>query len=112
MYQPKPPRTHDGIERYDSLLFGIAFGILVPFVGYAVLLMINEQIPAWGLEINGSYFKGFSLRLLQVLAICLNLIPFNVFQTRRMNTSMRGVFIPTIIYIMLWMYLHTGELFG
>lgn len=99
-------------SKYNTLWFGLLLGLVVPFVGYAVLLMVNEQIGALGWEVQGNAFGGFSEKLLRLLAICLNLAPFTWGQRQRMDNLMRGVFIPTIIYVMVWMVLHSAEIFS
>lgn len=99
-----------GIRRYNAVWFGIIAGIVVPFVGYAVLLMLDERISAMGWEIDGNTFGGFSSKLIALMAICMNLIPFTVFQKKRMDNGMRGVFIPTMMYIMVWMYFFSAEI--
>jgi hypothetical protein len=99
-----------GIRKYNSVWVGVITGIIVPFVGYALLLMINESIGAVGWQVNGNTFGGFSDKLIGLFAICLNLIPFGIFQKNRMDDAMRGVFMPTMGYIMMWMYFYRAEI--
>ncbi|MGB0863202.1 MAG: hypothetical protein ACPG19_13065 [Saprospiraceae bacterium] len=98
-----------GIRKYNAVWFGIIMGIVVPFVGYAVLLMINESIGAAGWQVNGNTFGGFSHKLMALIAICMNLIPFTVFQKKKMDNAMRGVFMPTMAYIIVWIYFYSAE---
>lgn len=99
-------------SKYNKVWVGLAIGLVVPFVGYAVLLMLNEQLGGLGWEVQGNQFEGFSEKLLRLLAICLNLIPFTWGQRQRMDDLMRGVFIPTLLYVMVWMVLHAAEIFS
>lgn len=99
-------------SKYNKVWFGLILGVVVPFVGYAVLLMVNEQLGSFEWEVQGNQFEGFSEKLLRLLAICLNLIPFTWGQRQRMDNLMRGVFVPTIIYVMVWMVLHSAEIFS
>jgi hypothetical protein len=99
-------KNPDGWEQYDSLIFGIIVGFLLPFVGLAILMMINEQLAALKIQSGNGTFDGLAERTVRLLAICLNLIPFNIFSKRRMLPSMRGIFLPTILYIGIWLFLH------
>ena len=99
--QPKPKSW----EKYDSILFGIGAGIVVPFIGLAVLMMINESFAG----LSGP-FTGFTDKLIRLLAIILNLLPFSVFNRKRMLQSMRGVFIPTFIYALIWLSIYNAHI--
>lgn len=95
----------------DSLILGILLGLVVPFVGYAVLLMLTEQINSaqWlSPEIRGFSFRT---RTLAVFAICLNIIPFRMYQKWWHQTTMRGIIITTFLYIGVWLYMFAGQLF-
>ena len=87
----------------DTILFGIIFGLVVPFVTYAILLEINDYIIAMEIELaGGRTFEGFSKSMLTVFAICANLIPFQYFIKRRWDYAMRGVIFPTLFYGFYW----------
>lgn len=86
----------------DHILVGIGIGLVVPFVGYALLLTIFDQLQAIGwVEPNG-LSPTFRQRTLSVLAICLNIIPINFFKRKWWNESMRGVVFPTGLYVIAW----------
>jgi len=86
----------------DTLLFGIILGLCIPFVGFATLQMISERIAE--MESLGSEIQTIHIRkrTLAIFAICLNLIPFNIFQKKRFESSMRGVVFATLIYVFVW----------
>ena len=86
----------------DSILVGILVGLVVPFVGYAILLTIFDQLQAAGLVEPNGFSPTFRQRTLSVLAICLNIIPINIFKKRWWNESMRGVVFPTGLYVIAW----------
>ncbi len=101
MYQEQRTKPQGFFQR-DSVLLGFLAGVFVPFVGLAVLMMLVEQFST----------ITFREKTMYLLALCMNLIPFTIFQKRRMDASMRGVFLPTIFYIMIWVYLYSDQLFG
>jgi hypothetical protein len=87
----------------DALWVGVIVGLLVPFVGYAVLLMLYEQVEALGWIQKGG---------LSIVAICLNLWPLNVYQKKRFTDSMRGIVLPTGLYVIIWVVYFFGHIFG
>jgi len=87
----------------NNIWLGIVLGLLVPFVGYAVLMLIIEQIQAAEL-FNLPPGPIFQQRTVLLMAICLNLIPFNVFQRQRKAKSMRGVLSSTLVLSAVWLY--------
>ena len=87
----------------DSIVAGLLLGVFIPFLGFALWLELFDQLAARGfLE---SFGEGtFRRRTSALLGICLNLIPFTIFNRKRFFNSMRGVMIPTIIYGFIWFF--------
>ncbi len=95
----------------DSLILGILLGLAIPFVGYAVILMFFEQVGASEWLNREARDITFRARTIAVLAICLNIIPFRYYQKQRYESSMRGVVFATLIYVGLWMFKFSANLF-
>ena len=85
----------------DSVLFGIALGIFIPIVSYALFLYLDEAIEAAAIPTRNGTFQGFD-NLYAPLAIVLNLLPFHYFNNKRMDNAMRGVIFPTILLVIAW----------
>jgi hypothetical protein len=96
----------------DKLWIGLAVGLVVPFVGYALLLMIlemlgeNEALAATDLNFD------FRTRTVALLALALNMIPINIFRRQRADRSMRGLIIATFIYGGIWLFFFGQQLLG
>lgn len=88
----------------NKLWIGLLLGALVPFVGFACLLSLNEFIFENGNLGANREEPIFDRNSLFLFGICLNLIPFTIYQRRRLNHSMRGILGATLIYAMVWMY--------
>ncbi len=87
----------------NRLWVGLVWGALVPFVSYALLLVLQEQLAlATGKTI-------FQERTLLLIAICANLIPFQLFQRRRALFAMRGIIILTLVYSAVWVFLFARD---
>ena len=61
--------------RKDSLPLGLLIGLLVPFVSYAVLLELYDQLAAQQLISDLGMSPNFRQRTIALLAVCANLAP-------------------------------------
>ena len=87
----------------NQLGIGFLFGAILPFVGYALFLSLNDFILSTGNLGAGGDNPIFDNNSLFLFAICLNLIPFTLYQRRRFSKSMRGVLGATMVYAMVWL---------
>lgn len=94
----------------DNLLSGLLIGLLVPFVGYALLLVIYEQLEAAGALSSSGFTVNFRQRTVALVAICLNLIPLSYFQRRYMNRSLRGLVLATLVLGLIWFWYYGRQL--
>lgn len=87
----------------DSLIAGLLLGAFIPIVGYALVLEIYDQLDAADI-ISGFGTGDFRRRTSALLGLCINLIPFAIFNRRRFFNSMKGIMFPTIIYAAIWFF--------
>ena len=95
----------------DSHLLGVLLGLAIPFVGYAVILTLFEQLATIEWLSTETRTISFRARTIAVLAICLNIIPFKIYQKKWHQTTMRGIILATLFYVSFWLYQFSGELF-
>jgi hypothetical protein len=89
--------------RQNTVLSGVIWGLVIPLVGVAVLMMIDETITDMDILLpNNNIYTGQKTRTLYLLAICLNLIAFQLYQNRKMDKALRGVGFATMIYAVAW----------
>jgi len=101
------------MKKWNNILIGLLIGVCVPIVGYAIFMMIFEAMESAGVmdEVtSGSAAKRG--RTLALLGICSNIIPFEIFRKKRLDNTMRGLVIPTVIYIGIWIFTYKHILFG
>jgi len=96
----------------NNIWIGLILGLLIPFIGYALLLVILEEIQAAGWLTNSSGDLIFRTRTILLMAICLNLIPFNIYQRQRKPKTMRGVLSATLLYSLVWVIYFGTTIFG
>ena len=92
--------------RQNTLLAGAVWGLLIPFIGVAILMMLDE----WIVDVaNTDIYSGQKPRTLYLLGICLNLIPFQIYRNRKMDKSLRGVGLVTMVYAVIWFVIFASE---
>jgi hypothetical protein len=96
--------------KYDKLWIGLVAGLVVPFVGYALLLMVLEQLGAVESFRDARLNFDFRVRTIAILALALNLLPLRVFRRNRANAGIRGLVLATFLYAGLWFYYFGREL--
>lgn len=96
----------------NSLLFGLVLGCIMPVLGFIVIEFIFNSLTDLGLmaEVSASS-AGRRFRTIALIAICSNLIPFNISKNNRWDSTMRGIIFPTLIYVGAWVFKFYGELF-
>ncbi|MBX2905288.1 MAG: hypothetical protein KF744_04570 [Taibaiella sp.] len=87
--------------RLNVPIVGFLIGILLPLLGFAVV---------YALWFNGRDFNSVMSMLLHdkrispkvlTLSLLANLIPFVIFNTKRLDYAMKGVVIATMLYALL-----------
>ena len=109
---PKRTKLNDYIMPKNKFITGFIIAALLPIIGFYFWQFVIETLG------NSASGKGMGLtptwriRTVYLLAICTNLIPFQIFSKRKEINSMRGVSLPTIIYVFIWVYYFRYILFG
>lgn len=86
----------------NNLFIGLGLGIFIPLATFLLLYFLFGQLETAGIASGRGFSPSFRQRTLAIVAICLNIIPFNIFQKRRFTQSMRGLSIATVVYAMIW----------
>lgn len=92
----------------NSIPFGMIIGAIIPFVGFAILLEIWDQMEASGMVSDEGFTPNFRRRTLALVALSLNLIPFFYFNRKYFTQSMRGVVFPTVLFGIAW-FIYYGK---
>jgi hypothetical protein len=95
----------------DSFSTGLIIGILVPIVGFAVLLGIFTGLEAMGFMSEVGFRPYFRERTTSIIAIAFNAMVMNSYQKKRYTDTMRGIVIPSFIYIITWLILFWNTIF-
>ncbi|MEY2948853.1 MAG: hypothetical protein ACO388_03600 [Saprospiraceae bacterium] len=95
----------------NKIWVGILVGLLVPFIGLAVLELLLEQLDELVFQqARNRLSESFKDRTLYLIAIIFNIIPFQLYNKQKKILSMRGMVIATTIYAIAWMVLFVKEI--
>jgi hypothetical protein len=96
----------------NSVLFGMVLGAITPVIGYVIVeqlfaLMVQSGImPEAPMSIDSQ-----RMRTITLIAICSSLIPFEYCRSQRYDEAIRGIVLPTLIYVGFWIYKFHAQLF-
>ena len=96
----------------NELWLGIVLGIIIPFIGYALLLTAYDNLDVLGVATDKNLSPDFRTRTLGLLAISLNLIPFAIYNRKKFTNTMRGLVFPTMAYVIYWFVRFGIQLIG
>lgn len=86
----------------NGLIVGLATMLIAFFLFKGLNLLVPKMIP--------QMTDGFSLRLICVLAICSNIIPFQIFLKQGRALATRGLMSATFLGIAAWIvYFKFGD---
>lgn len=94
----------------NNVFIGLAIGIILPLIAFTSLYFLFGQLESAGMASGRGFSSSFRQRTLAIVAICLNVIPFNIFQKRRFTQSMRGLSVATVMYAIIWVVYYGKEI--
>ncbi|PPK88839.1 hypothetical protein CLV84_1812 [Neolewinella xylanilytica] len=93
------------VPRNDHLWIGLAVSFFLSFVSYALFLQLGEWFTA-----SAGRAISFRPRTLALIAICLNILPMNVFRRTYRTKSLKGLVIGVMIMAAVWFFYFGREL--
>ncbi len=97
--------------REDGVLIGIITGILVPVLAYGLLTLLFTLLTQVGIMDPTGFSESWRLRTIALLAICANLVPFQMHKGWHNDQSMRGLIFPTILFVAIWVFYFKADIF-
>lgn len=95
----------------NAVSTGIILGLLLPFLGFWLIKGFFELFTYFELFNPNGFSASWRARTIALLAICANIIPFNLYRKRRFDDSMRGLIFPTIFFVAIWVYQFRADIF-
>ena len=93
------------VSRYDHIVTGLVAAFAVAFIGYGLLLQLQDILS----ESFATTF-AFRERSVALIAIALTVIPMSYFRKRYHNRSLRGLVIGTMIMAAAWFFYYGRDL--
>ena len=85
----------------NSAAFGLIIGLFFPIVGFAVAYLIKYRGMALGDLFTALTINHSDAATMLTYSILANLIPFSYFTSKRRDLTSRGIFIGTMLYVVL-----------
>ena len=87
-------------------------GIFLPCAGFYIIKWLFGVAESQGLvDAASSSIGSRRFRTICLIAICLNILPMQVFQRRRQGESIRGLAIATVLLAGVWVFYFYDSLF-
>lgn len=100
----------------NKFLNGFLMGLLLPPLTFVSLYYLNEAlVSSDSVSVTGNdrmIWRGFKLRTLVLMALCVNLIPTFFANRRYFEEFVRGIMVPTVIYCFIWFFYFRETLFS
>ncbi len=88
-----------------NVFIAFMIGIFLPCAGFYLLKWLFQTAEVSGLIDAADYaMNSRRVRTITIIAICMNLIPLQVFQRRKEGNSIRGIAIATVLMAGVWFY--------
>ena len=96
----------------NSIKNGIIIGLVLPFLGFWLWKGFFELFTMAGIMDPTGFSEDWRQRTFALLAICMNIIPFQRNQKKRHDETMRGLIFPTVMYVIIWVVFFRESIFG
>ena len=84
----------------NTWLNGIILGLATPFIFYFIIKGVSYVLAEYVIE----RFSGFSLRLMCILALVSNIIPFQIILRQERLKTLQGIVFSTLILLFALIY--------
>ena len=85
----------------DSPILGFIIGLFLPFIGLIIMYFLWGHEEGFGVFIKSlTTLKGMAAKVL-TLSLLPNLVPFVYCNLKRIDLTMRGIVIATMLYALL-----------
>ena len=85
----------------NSAAFGLIIGLFFPIVGFAVAYLIKYRGMALSDLITAMTINHSDAATMLTYSIVANLVPFSYFITKKRDLTGRGIFIGTMLYVVI-----------
>ena len=96
----------------DTFTTGLIAATIIPIVTYFALTIIFNGLEEAGLTSTDGFSPYFRERTTGIVAIGANAILMNYFTKSRHVNSIRGVVLPTFIFLGIWFYFFKDIVLG
>ena len=90
--------------RINQPIVGLFIGLVMPLLGFVVVYFILGRGMSFGGFIDHVGNSSDAASKVISLSALANLLPFLYFNRRRLDQTVKGIVIATVLYVMLFVY--------
>ena len=95
----------------NSFSLGLLIAIALPLLAIGIFYGIFEGLEALGWVSTEGFRPMFRERTLSILAIGMNALALQFYQKRKATETMRGIVIPTTVWVVVWIFVFGRYIF-
>ncbi len=97
--------------RKNTFRTGLIAALLLPMLGFGLFFGLFHLLEQFGAVSEAGFRPLFRERTSAIVGIALNALLMNYYNRLRFTEAMRGVVVPTVLYVVLWMVLFGKAVF-
>jgi len=95
----------------NAFSVGLIIGILLPLIGFPIFYGLFHGLESLDFMSDTGFRPFLKERTAAIIAIALNAIVLNIYNKKKYTETMRGVVIPTFVYVLAWILIFGKTIF-
>jgi hypothetical protein len=96
--------TNNHLFDKNNMPLGLGLGLIVPFVGYALMISVFELLDKFELTSQYGLSMTFRTRTLIMISICFNIILLQLYKRKKYYETIRGIVFATMALAAVWVF--------
>lgn len=96
----------------DNIITGIVVGLITPLAAWFIVKFGFDILANLNTRSEFGSAPTWRPRTLALIALCFNIIPFQIAKVKRWDKTLRGIVFPVIVYAAIWFLYFKGEFLG
>ncbi len=97
--------------RKNTFRTGLLWALVLPLLGFGLFFGLFNLLEQLGAVSEAGFRPLFRERTSALVGIALNAVLMNYYNRLRFTEAMRGVVVPTVLYVVVWVILFGKTVF-
>ena len=90
--------------RVNQAIVGLLLGLITPVLGFVVVYLVLSHGMGFSSFAGKVFSRSSEASKIISLSVLANLIPFLYFNRRRLDQTVKGIVIATVLYMVFFLY--------